>query len=1152
MNCCLKALANVKFVEQRIEDDSDYIKSRLVTQVETSSEQTSKDLVHTVLHESLNAVGCSLSSHQDLPELPPLIGTSEFKTFATQSTSRFESVSKPNLVKEDSEPEIEQDQEQEPIRGLVSVHPDAVPIIPKPPPVPPIIPSQLNNVQKQNEATEKVLVPADARSVDKHSISSRESVASSRDQKQPIPVHPTASQKSSLFDESDEESEQPTSSNTRFFHPPSSSPSPAFEPEKVPEKSKEEIIKKLPAGARAVLPMANEIQAQIQKKQLSAEKKMELNSSDHGEITQKRQPPVYEKIERRSIEPKKKEESPVIPNQDKKDDEKPVVEQASVQKQEQKQAPQTRSIFDSDSDDGDLFKSISASARHVPPITRKQVNVPVKPEATASSKVETVNREMVKESTNVSKPSASKSLTNEQRSAKYRSIFDDSDDEGDIFISKQRPIVKQEVRKTPPQTNSSTSHQKADTEDQQKPELKVNEQPNSVRVTVKQEINEDKVEEVEVAKELVKSQEVTPEKQSVPISVQSEEKEKPPSEKPVSAEAAEARSESTTEKDDSTEQKLNQETDKSSEPTTLVQEPDKSSDSSSQSVSEGPVKEESSAQNAPSFVEPKKAEPLLVPQPVFEREQEEPPALTLDEDEDLFGDPKSTKPIVKPKQPLKHTNSNSSAVSSCDFNQTEPPPLNSSDTDDEEDDDSTMPGKLNNAAFSSLLSSKLAMGPPPLGGRPKSHVGIPDSETTSSSRPGPSLASIMTNRPESRPEPSGRDLFKEPVSSRAPKMEFVTKNRPKGPPRRPPSNLTNLRSRTEEPEAPSSSSMYSSVNFRSSSNQQPAPKSLRPASSAAAIGVGSSSRPSRDAPRSGSNIAPTDGVVIRPTNESSKPGSGASNRLGSSTSTSSRPSSTAASSSNRLSSDSGKSATLSGSNRLGSDSGQRRDSSSGTSGNVSPRGGLPPRSTATGSTASSSSSRTESAMSQRQKEEAALDELLASMDNIAQGNKDMKTQRKSSSSSISGSESKQQSPRMSASMISSSPNSNRLGASNDKSPSFLPPSASKTMPASGQKKTIFSSDSDEDNLFKPIAKPTGSSSRPSNQMSSSMIAPNRLSQPITTTPRVGSSQSQAKSAVLSSTTSIHKPTTTLTSSRVKPKSLFDDSDDDLDLFRKKK
>ena len=73
----------------------------------------------------------------------------------------------------------------------------------------------------------------------------------------------------------------------------------------------------------------------------------------------------------------------------------------------------------------------------------QQVNVPVKPEATASSKVETVNREMVKESTNVSKPSASKSLTNEQRSAKYRSIFDDSDDEGDIFISKQRPIVKQ-------------------------------------------------------------------------------------------------------------------------------------------------------------------------------------------------------------------------------------------------------------------------------------------------------------------------------------------------------------------------------------------------------------------------------------------------------------------------------------------------------------------------------------------------------------------------------------------------------------------------------------------------------------------------------------------------------------------------------------
>ena len=39
----------------------------------------------------------------------------------------------------------------------------------------------------------------------------------------------------------------------------------------------------------------------------------------------------------------------------------------------------------------------------------------------------------------------------------------------------------------------------------------------------------------------MKSQEVTPEKQSVPISVQSEEKEKPPSEKPVSAEAAEVR-----------------------------------------------------------------------------------------------------------------------------------------------------------------------------------------------------------------------------------------------------------------------------------------------------------------------------------------------------------------------------------------------------------------------------------------------------------------------------------------------------------------------------------------------------------------------------------------------------------------------------------
>lgn len=109
---------------------------------------------------------------------------------------------------------------------------------------------------------------------------------------------------------------------------------------------------------------------------------------------------------------------------------------------------------------------------------------------------------------------------------------------------------------------------------------------------------------------------------------------------------------------------------------------------------------------------------------------------------------------------------------------------------------------------------------------------------------------------------------------------ILLQNRPKGPPRRPPSNLANLRSRTEEPEAPSSSSMYSSVNFRPSFNQQPASKSLRLASSAAAIGAGSSSRSSRDAPRSGSNIAPTDGVVIRPTNESSKPGSGASNRLG--------------------------------------------------------------------------------------------------------------------------------------------------------------------------------------------------------------------------------------------------------------------------------
>lgn len=86
--------------------------------------------------------------------------------------------------------------------------------------------------------------------------------------------------------------------------------------------------------------MANEIQAQIQKKQLSAEKRVELNSSDHGEITQKRQPPVDEKIERRSIEPKKKEESPVVPSQDKKDDKKPIVKPASVQKQEQKQVKQ--------------------------------------------------------------------------------------------------------------------------------------------------------------------------------------------------------------------------------------------------------------------------------------------------------------------------------------------------------------------------------------------------------------------------------------------------------------------------------------------------------------------------------------------------------------------------------------------------------------------------------------------------------------------------------------------------------------------------------------------------------------------------------------------------------------------------------------------
>lgn len=73
----------------------------------------------------------------------------------------------------------------------------------------------------------------------------------------------------------------------------------------------------------------------------------------------------------------------------------------------------------------------------------QQFTAPVKPEATTSSKAETVNHETAKESTNVSQPPASKSLTNEQRSAKYRSIFDDSDDEGDIFISKPKPIVKQ-------------------------------------------------------------------------------------------------------------------------------------------------------------------------------------------------------------------------------------------------------------------------------------------------------------------------------------------------------------------------------------------------------------------------------------------------------------------------------------------------------------------------------------------------------------------------------------------------------------------------------------------------------------------------------------------------------------------------------------
>lgn len=61
---------------------------------------------------------------------------------------------------------------------------------------------------------------------------------------------------------------------------------------------------------------------------------------------------------------------------------------------------------------------------------------------------------------------------------------------------------------------------------------------------------------------------------------------------------------------------------------------DKSTDLSSQSVSESPVKEESSAQNAPSFVEPKKVEPLFVPQPVFEREQ-------VSERNDLLTQPES-------------------------------------------------------------------------------------------------------------------------------------------------------------------------------------------------------------------------------------------------------------------------------------------------------------------------------------------------------------------------------------------------------------------------------------------------------------------------------------------------------------------------------
>ena len=61
-------------------------------------------------------------------------------------------------------------------------------------------------------------------------------------------------------------------------------------------------------------------------------------------------------------------------------------------------------------------------------------------------------------------------------------------------------IIKALVKHYTAQTNSSTSHRKADTEGQKKPELKVDEQPDPVSVAVKQEINEDKVEKTEVAK----------------------------------------------------------------------------------------------------------------------------------------------------------------------------------------------------------------------------------------------------------------------------------------------------------------------------------------------------------------------------------------------------------------------------------------------------------------------------------------------------------------------------------------------------------------------------------------------------------------------------------------------------------------------------